>query len=283
MDYVREKRRIVMTCTSPRQLNSFRSLVAVSLAATALLLFASTERSTAQIALKNLNSEVRPIVGKPAGFVPWTRKGMPPGSYLATPARSVAELVAQVDQDPALVIKYQRVFHDVTKSELRGIFRNLQLVQLQEDVAANVYYWHTGVAGFRVRKVKKGTWVFARKDDGRPVLVQVCGNPLTNIIGLPELLKPGAATSSIQEFLEDEPLPPRRTVVLDEMQMFDMGSIQLMAPKARNIDINVLPKPSIGRGALVTPVTPPIVPPAIAPPSVPANPIGALRSVKFTH
>ncbi len=204
-------------------------------------------------------------------FVPWTRKGMPPGAYLASPAVSKTDLKNQLENNPELMKKYLRVFRGNTPREIRSYLGSLELIKLERDTPFNVYYWHKDGEGYRARMVKKGTYVFV-DGQGKPILVQVCGNPLRNILGLPEPLKGAQNTSSIQEFLEDEPLPPRRTVVLDEMQMFDMGSIQLVAPKARNIDVDILPKPSIGRFAAVTPVVPPITPPVIpsvVPPTIP--------------
>lgn len=263
-----------MISVTKQKFNTSGIIALASLAT--LLLSGATQRSFAQAPrLPKINertSQLRRNDGKVLPFVPWTRKGMPPGSYLFTPARSQDELKAQLNSSPELMKKYLSVFRGNTAKEIRSYLSTLVLMQLDHDTPYDVYYWHQDGAGARRRMVRKGTFVFADPDTKAPVLVQVCGNPLKNLLGLPPELKPMNQTSSIQEFLEDEPLPPRRTVVLDEMQMFDMGSIQLVAPRARNIDVNLLPRPSIGRFAAVTPVVPPITPPivpSVIPPTVP--------------
>lgn len=262
-----------MFCTNTRELNK-RSLAALS-TLTLLFTLGTVGRSVAQPPPFPRHSNV--LMGRKLDkskilpFVPWTRTGMPPGSYLSTPAVSTKQLLDQLDSNPELMKRYLRVFRDSTPREVRNKLGSLKLIRMERDTVYDVYYWHQDGEGYRRRNVKKGTYVFV-DDEGKPILVQVCGNPLRNVLGLPNILKPGASTSSIQEFLEDEPLPPRRTVVLDEMQMFDMGSIQLVAPRARNINVDILPKPSIGRFAAVTPIVPPIAPPlipSVIPPGIP--------------
>jgi hypothetical protein len=193
---------------------------------------------------------------------------MPVGSYLTRPALTKDQLVEQINNDPIVMARYRRVFNNRTQEEIKRQLSKLHLTQLTTDHISEVWFTRPdGEIGFRERRVKKGTYVYAN-DEGTPILVQVCGNPLHKVLAAPEPLAAPKQTSSIQEFLEDEPLPPRRTAVLNA-NMFDMSPMRLSVPTTRNIEVVRLPTPSLTRFFTgISPIAPPIIPP-IVPPALP--------------
>lgn len=206
----------------------------------------------------------RSMTGPPVARAPWNRTRMPVGSYLPRPARDIQELRDQINNEPAVMEKYRRVFNGRTDEEIRQYLNTLVLTRTTGDVEAGVWYAHPdGVLGYRDKIVRKGTYVFADPKTGKPILAQVCGNPLRKVLDLPFPLKPAINTSSIQEFLEDEPLPPRKTAVLN-VAMFDMAAMRIAPPAISNINVVRLQLPQIGRAFIgFSPVTPPLIPPVI--------------------
>lgn len=251
-----------MVETNPKFRDAVNAINSLALGATFLLtgtqLFAQVEHDT------------RSVTGPPLARAPWNRTKMPVGSYLPQPARDVRELRDQINNDPVVMERYKRVFYPKTPEQIRQYLNTLVLTKTEKDFATDVWYVHPdGVLGSRSRVVKKGTYVFSDPKNGKVVLAQVCGNPLRNVLDAPPLLNPAMNSSSIQEFLEDEPLPPKRTAVLNAA-MFDMAAMRIAPPKITNLSIVRLQRPTL-RSPFIgfSPVAPPLVPP-----TVPVTPAG---------
>lgn len=101
---------------------------------------------------------------------------MPTGAFLRKPAYKTADLVAAVRQDPIVADRYVRHFR-MSKSQLVDYFSSLKLAKLDMGGAYTVYNVHDSILRSRVLTLKKGTLVFADVT-GRPILQQVCGNPM---------------------------------------------------------------------------------------------------------
>ena len=135
---------------------------------------------------------------------------MPPGAFLRHPASNPSALSREVAADAGVAARYSRLFHLSPSMVLRA-FDNLRLAPLKHDEIFEVHYVHTGeVIGFKLRRVRKGTLVYAFPD-GRPALVQVCGNPLR---ATAPISYPGPNPTSslgVPDFVADEPLEPQRS------------------------------------------------------------------------
>jgi hypothetical protein len=248
-----------MNRIKPQNIN--RTLTAATLGLTFLLM------GTVSQAQYSSKPGTRPMVSGPIQRAPWNRKNMPVGSYLTTPARTVEELQAQLD-NPVVMERYRKAFK-IDDARIKEMLSGLHLARLEHDFYTDVWYVHhdDGTVGYRRRLVRKGNYVFVDKNN-RVVLAQVCGNPVQvqpPIRGENNPLTQPQKTSSIQEFLEDEPLPKRPTAVLN-VAMFDMSPMRTIAPAVSNITVASLPTPLLTRFfAGITPITPPIVPPVVPP------------------
>jgi hypothetical protein len=197
---------------------------------------------------------------------------LPQGSFVVAPVHSVAELVEQVKESPTLMSRYVQVYRR-TPEEITEYLSKLRLVSLSDDFVANVYFvYPDGTAAYRTRRVKRGTKIFVDPEaSNRPILVQACGNPLTNVAPIPELLGPEPLIST-ENFSEDEPLP-KRIAVLPAMTMVDMAPSRIATPtNIISTRLAVVPPPlGLTRLVPVPPLTPPIPPitPPFFPPIIP--------------
>ena len=102
---------------------------------------------------------------------------MPPGAFLREPAGSVQALNRQLNADPLVGKRYARLYK-MPVQDVKSAFTHLKLTHLTQDQVFQVHYVHTGEQiGYKLRRVRKGTPIYTF-DDGTPVLVQVCGNPI---------------------------------------------------------------------------------------------------------
>jgi hypothetical protein len=135
---------------------------------------------------------------------------MPPGSFLRQPAPNAAALNRALHTDTRVATRYARVFRQSPQA-LRKAFAGMVLTRLNTDRVLRVYYVHQGeTLGYRVRRVRRGTPVYALQD-GTPVLAQVCGNPLRTELDVPQMLLPAEQTASVPLFDPNEQLPPLHT------------------------------------------------------------------------
>ncbi len=103
------------------------------------------------------------------------QNGVPRGAFIRLPVHSVAELVTQVRTDPIVSRRFTRLFNMSPQMVLLA-FGDLHMTRTNTELVRKVYYAHTGeVIGYRVRRIKKGTDIFAYPD-GTPILLAVCGN-----------------------------------------------------------------------------------------------------------
>jgi hypothetical protein len=97
-----------------------------------------------------------------------------------------------------------KAFHLPPEVIIRS-FVHLKVVPLRADGVYEVHYVHPGEQiGFRIRRVRQGTPVFALPD-GTPLLVQVCGNPLRHG-PLDVLANYGAHTGRLSTVPDFDPL-----------------------------------------------------------------------------
>lgn len=101
---------------------------------------------------------------------------MPTGAFLRKPAYKTSDLVAALRNDPIVADRYVRHFR-MSKGQLAEYFSTLRLAKLDTGGAYTVYNVHDSILRSRVLNLKKGTLVFA-DSTGRPILQQVCGNPM---------------------------------------------------------------------------------------------------------
>jgi hypothetical protein len=101
-----------------------------------------------------------------------------PNSFLNRPARTHAALMNQVRNDPEVMDRFKRHFA-MTRNQVLRYFEGLRLTRLTRDQRFPVYgVPDSGELRSRDRLLRRGTpvWVDAT---GKPVLKEVCGNPLT--------------------------------------------------------------------------------------------------------
>jgi len=88
---------------------------------------------------------------------------------------SAAELVNQIRTDPIVSRRFER-FMVLPPHLIRLAFRGLHVERTKADMVRKVYYVHKGEKiGYVVRKVRKGTAVFASVN-GSPILLKACAN-----------------------------------------------------------------------------------------------------------
>lgn len=125
---------------------------------------------------------------------------MPRGSFLETPAKTVKSLNKELD-DPVVLERYSKLFN-MPAALVRLALADLKLQPLTEDRNMEVWFVKATpngeVSGYRLRKVKKGTLIYAMQD-GTPALIQVCGNPVRMMTA------PSAAVTDIANLPEYEP------------------------------------------------------------------------------
>lgn len=133
-------------------------------------------------------------------------QAMPTGAFLRKPAYKTSDLVSAIRNDSVVADRYVRHFR-MTKSQLTEYFSSLHLAKLDLGGAYQVFNVHNGVIASRVLNLKKGTLVFADAS-GRPILQQVCGNPMVYrippIAAEPVVGQPasGEITSEVDESTE---------------------------------------------------------------------------------
>src|SRR5450755_2789892 len=106
------------------------------------------------------------------------QSNLPLNSYLDKRVNTTADLVHQVESDPAVMDRYRRHFA-MTSEEVVAYLSTLRVSKLTKDAVFTVYgVPHTsGDFHAHLRLLKKGEPVFV-EDDGTPALQVVCGNPL---------------------------------------------------------------------------------------------------------
>jgi hypothetical protein len=118
---------------------------------------------------------------------------MPRGSFLIQPARSAAQLAKQVRTNPVVARRYARHFQVPAPEFAHYAQHQLGLRRLPRGGVFRVFFIRAdGSIGSRVRYLPRGTLVFLHVRSGRPVLLGICGNPLT--AALPGYVPPRRVT-----------------------------------------------------------------------------------------
>ena len=139
-----------------------------------------------------------------------TARHMPQGAFLRSPSPDVAQLVQQVKADPAVAIRYSRLFHLPVKM-VPLAFAQMRQKKLTADHVMQVHYIKGVGTGreelvYKMRRVRAGTPVYCLPD-GTPILVRVCGNPIRTRVS-PEFY----TNAPVPNFNSHEILLPRPTV-----------------------------------------------------------------------
>ncbi len=197
-------------------LTPFARAAQVTLQTGILTAFMNTAPTSAMVqTVRNTNSTKLPpekIVTKPNVRLSASKTDfkfsaahMPPGSFLTQPAPDVAHLVKQVRSNPAIAIRYSRLFHLPLKMVATALAQ-LHLATLHEDHIMQVYFvrketvtttvtvrWRDPKTHrlirrrrtrtqtidkllFKARRIKANTVIYSLPD-GTPLLIRVCGNP----------------------------------------------------------------------------------------------------------
>lgn len=144
---------------------------------------------------------------------------MPPNSFFVRPARTVSELLQQVQREPVVLDRFMRHFQ-LTKSELLAYFQSLHTARLPADTVFTIYNVNheTGEIYSKRRTLKKGELLFV-ESGGRPVIQASCGNPLvgppSDTISQPAI---GGVLSSSEGLKEISIVTQGETAPLIELQ-----------------------------------------------------------------
>jgi len=182
---------------------------------------------------------------------------MPPGAFLRRHAVTGVELSREVHDDPLLLTRYSRTFH-LPRATLLRAFAHLHVAPLREDRVYQVHYVHPGEQiGARLRRVRAGTPVFMNPE-GKPVLVQVCGNPLLSG-PIDELANPGAQTGRLSTVPDFEPYEPLGRIADSALPI--LGENRFVVPNDNNVPRVALLQPEVPLAAAIgSPILPPLLP-----------------------
>ena len=137
----------------------------------------TSTRSTKAL-IKAVKTPVAPVL-KP---IPPYRKNVPPGSYVVKPARTDSGVYDQAISRSMILQRYQYAWKTTPEETLRRL-EGLKLTQLKEPGVYRVYYARpNGAWGYKVRSVPVGTFVFSLPNVSKPLMLQVCGNPVEEVL-----------------------------------------------------------------------------------------------------
>ena len=156
---------------------------------------------------------------------------MPPGSFLLKPAYSVAQLTAQVNNQPLVASRYEKHFGVTAQQFTRYAQSHLGLRRLPRAGRYRVYYIKPdGTIGSQVRYLRKGTRVFLHLRFGQPVLLGECGNPMQ--AALPGWVPPHATV--LPPRVTAPPVTPKSEPPLPEPPIqtiaYDMPAVEAPVP-----------------------------------------------------
>ena len=192
---------------------------------------------------------------------------MPQGAFLHAPSPDIARLVRQVKSDPAVAVRYSRLFHLPVKM-VPLAFEQMHPKKLTADHVMQVHYvknagTDTEELVYKMRRVKAGTSVYCLPD-GTPILVRVCGNPIRTRVSpefytnapVPnfnahELLLPRPTADSSTDLVTDAPRSP----LLPDVPL----PLLTVVPAADVLPVTLLPAaPGLPLASLRTASLPPV-------------------------
>ena len=134
------------------------------------------------------------------------RRRMPTGAFLRRPAATTQALDHQLAADSVVRLRYARLFQ-MPPQMVQTAMRQMRLSRLRQDRILEVFYVHPGEhIGYRLRRVRKGTWVYALPD-GTPLLAWVCGNPLRKVLSARRTAPQTKLAANIPDFQPYEESP----------------------------------------------------------------------------
>ncbi len=99
-------------------------------------------------------------------------------AFINYSVHSVAELVKEVKNDPAVADRYERHF-GMSKAEVIAYLGGLHSARLSHDEVFHVYSIPPdGHVKVHTQRLHRGERIFADQN-GNPILMMICGNPLT--------------------------------------------------------------------------------------------------------
>ena len=136
-----------------------------------------TSRSTKAL-VKSVQTPIAPVFKK----LPPYRPDVPPGSFVVKPVRTDSAVYGQAISRSMILQRYQYAWKTTPEETLRRL-QDLKLTQLKESGVYRVYYARpNGAWGYKVRRVPEGTFVFSLPDTPKPIMLQVCGNPVEEVL-----------------------------------------------------------------------------------------------------
>jgi hypothetical protein len=170
-------------------------------------------------------------------------------SFLNKPVSDAQQLVTQIEKDPEVRSRFSRHFA-MNVAELKRYFGALRVARLAKDGAYAVYNVpDSGELRVKQRFLKKGTAVFVDRT-GTPILLVVCGNPLTTGPN-----NPVAFDFKVQDLVMPGP---------SELQSLTAE----LLPATPEQTLLVLARPDVPTFAEIVPTNPPLVTPPVNPPTV---------------
>lgn len=175
-------------------------------------------RRSTQTLVNTTKAPIAPVV---QSYPPY-RTTVPRGSYVAKPVRTDDAVYRQAITRPAILQRYQYAWKTSPEETLQRL-HGLKLTQMQQTGVYRVYYTRAnGAWGYKVRTVPAGTWVYSLPQTARPVMLQVCGNPV-------ELVPPALAANKPKP-AAFSPLEPDTDLILDGMPAADLATVVSATP-----------------------------------------------------
>jgi len=173
------------------------------------------------------------VIGALVSAVAIANAKLPHNAYITRPTPSKEAFLKLVNNDPVVTDRYMRHFA-MNKEELNAYFSTLHLGKLTQGGLYTVYNVPktTGVLRSRLLKMKQGEPVWMDQYN-QPIMVVVCGNPMTRGPRNP------IAASSTEAEISDEPVsivrPTDETLVAQATPAMDTPDLELASQPAMPI------------------------------------------------
>jgi len=126
-----------------------------------------------------------------------------------------------------MLSRYARLFR-LSPNQTRQALAQIHLMKLPQDDFLRVHYVkNSEQIGYRLRRVRKGTLVFAFSD-GTPIMAQVCGNPLQSQLRMPAMMVPPTQTMQIADFRPEEPLDMKPSPMPFDMHVPNIATLTVL-------------------------------------------------------
>lgn len=175
--------------------------------------------------------------------VGWAK--VPPNSYLVYTVDTVPDLIAQIKKYPVVSDRFERHF-GMTQDEIIDYFKTLRLSRLSKAGIYTVYnvpattgelrsQQHALKAGYRV-------WV---NEDGKPILVHICGNPMTRgprVVAAENSLLEGVTTANPEDGISNSgSMDVANSGSMDEATLAMIDPQEPTLPKEQDVEAVYVP------------------------------------------